>query len=208
MLYFFLEKIFKNRKRKMLKDIKIIGLDMDGVVNSGKLCRKWINDRFKIEEQNPNNLTDEDVRLAVRKAYQEEFVHMEELVFPELAEKITKICKETDCYILWTSTWRKLERYQDIEVAKDMFNRRDLPGDRLIAYTPQIGMGWSGHCRGSEIRSWITNNTEYNVIKCAVIDDRIDAGENLPKNAKYFWIDDYEGITDDNVNDIIKYLNE
>jgi len=208
MLYFIFEKIFKNRKRKMLKDIKIIGLDMDGVVNSGKLCRKWINDRWKIEEQNPNNLTDEDVRLAVRKAYQEEFVHMEELVFPELAEKITKICKETDCYILWTSTWRKLERYQDVEVAKDMFNRRGLPGDRLIAYTPQIGMGWAGHCRGSEIKSWITNNIEYNVIKCAVIDDRIDAGENLPKNAKYFWIDDYEGITDDNVNDIIKYLSE
>ena len=190
----------------MLKDIKLIGLDMDGVINSDELCYKWAEDRWKIEEQNSNNLTNDDIRIAVRKAYQEEFVNMEELVFPELAKRITKICEETDCYILWTSTWRKLKRYQDIEVAKDMFNRRGLPGDRLIAYTPQIGMGWEGRCRGSEIKSWIINNEEYNVIKCAVIDDRIDAGENLPENAKYFWIDNYIGISDNNVNDIIEYL--
>ena len=190
------------------KRIKIIALDMDGVVNSGKLCNKWINDRWKIEEKNPNNSTDEEVRLAVRKAYQKEFVHMEELVFPELAQKITKICEETDCYILWSSTWRKLERYQDIEAAKDMFNRRDLPGDRLISYTPQIGMSWAGHCRGSEIASWIKNNEEYEIIKCAVIDDRKDAGYYLPINAKFFWIDSYVGITDDNVEQIINYLND
>ena len=203
MLYLFKKTIWG---KSMKKDVKIIALDMDGVVNSGKLIHQWIEDRWKIEEQNHNHLTDEDVRLAVRKAYQEEFVHCEELVFTELAKRITKICEETDCYILWTSTWRKLERYQDIEAAKDMFNRRGLPGERLIAYTPQIGMGWAGRCRGSEIKSWIINNEEYNIIKCAVIDDRIDAGENLPKNAKYFWIDDYIGITDNNVDDIIEYL--
>ena len=190
-----------------MKDVKLIALDMDGVVNSGELCHKWISDRWKIEEQNPNNLTDEDIRIAVRKAYQEEFVHMEELIFPELAEKITKIVNETDCYILWSSTWRKLERYSDIENAKEMFNRRGLPGDRLISYTPSVGMSWGGHCRGSEIKAWIKNNEEFNVIKCAVIDDRVDAGENLPDNASYFWIDDYVGITDENVEMIIEYLN-
>lgn len=191
-----------------MKDIKIIALDMDGVINSSKLIQKWIDDKWKIEEQNPNNLTDEDVRLAVRKAYQEEFVHCEELVFPELAEKITKIVNETGCYILWTSTWRRLERYENIEDAKDMFNRRGLPGDKLIAYTPSIGLGWSNHCRGSEIKSWIKNNEEYDIIKCAVLDDRLDAGENLPDNAKYFWMDDSIGITDENVKDVIKYLND
>ena len=191
-----------------MKDIKIIALDMDGVINSSKLIQKWIDDKWKIEEQNPNNLTDEDVRLAVRKAYQEEFVHCEELVFPELAEKITKIVNETGCYILWTSTWRRLERYENIEDAKDMFNRRGLPGDKLIAYTPSIGLGWSNHCRGSEIKSWIKNNEEYDIIKCAVLDDRLDAGENLPDNAKYFWMDDSIDITDENVKDVIKYLND
>jgi hypothetical protein len=189
-----------------MKDIKIIALDMDGVVNSSKLIQKWIDDKWKIEEQNPNNLTDEDVRLAVRKAYQEEFVHCEELIFPELAERITKIVNETDCYIIWSSTWRRLERYIDIENAREMFNRRGLPGDRLIAYTPMVGMSWGGRCRGAEIKSWIKNNEEYNVIKCAVIDDRCDAGECLPDNALYFWIDSYTGITDNDVINIINYL--
>ena len=190
-----------------MKDIKLIALDMDGVVNSGKHIHKWINDRLKIEEQNPNNLTNEDVRKAVREAYQKEFVHCEELVFPQLAKKITKICNETDAYILWSSTWRKLDRYEKIENAQEMFDRRGLPGDRLIAYTPQIGMSWAGYCRGREIAVWIKNNTEYNVLGCAVLDDRLDAGEFLPINAKFFPIDDSIGITNNNVEDVIKYLN-
>lgn len=189
-----------------MNDIKIIALDMDGVINSSELIQNWINDRWKIEEQNPNNLTDEDIRLAVRKAYQEEFVHCEELVFPELAEKITKIVNETGCYILWTSTWRKLERYKNIEDAKEMFNRRGLPGDKLIAYTQSIGLAWnSNHCRGTEIKYWIQDNNEYNILKCAVIDDRVDAGMNLPHCAQYFFIED--GITDNDVINIINYLN-
>ena len=192
----------------MKKQIKIIALDMDGVVNSGKHIQKWIDDRWKIEENNTNNLTDEEIRIAVRNAYQQEFVHCEELVFPDLAKLVTEICEKTDCYILWSSTWRKLERYQDIEKTKDMFNRRGLPGERLIAYTPSVGMGWAGRCRGSEIKSWIMNNTEYEIMKCAVLDDRIDAGENLPDNAKFFWMDDVEGITKTNVEDVIEYLNE
>lgn len=169
---------------------------MDGVINSNQHIQKWINDRWKIEENDPNHLTHEEIRIAVRNAYQQEFVHCEELVFSDLAKLVTEICEKTDCYILWSSTWRKLERYQDIEKAKDMFNRRGLPGDRLISYTPSIGMSWGGHCRGSEIKCWIKDNTEYEIIKCAVIDDRIDAGENLPDNAKYFWIDEFVGITE------------
>jgi hypothetical protein len=133
-------------------------------------------------------------------------LYIEELVFPELAEKITKIVNETGCYILWTSTWRKLERYKNIEDAKEMFNRRGLPGDKLIAYTQSIGFAWSGNCsRGTEIKFWIEDNNEYNIVKCAVIDDRVDAGENLPENARYFFIED--GITDNDVKWIIDYLN-
>lgn len=181
----------------MEQSIKIIALDMDGVINSNELIQKWINEHEK-----------KYGREKSIKIFREEFCNCEELVFPELAEKITKIVNETDCYILWTSTWRKLERYKDIEDAKDMFNRRGLPGDKLVAYTPQIGMSWGGHCRGSEIAAWIRDNTEYNIMKCAVIDDRIDAGENLPKNAKYFNINANTGITTNIVKKIIQYLNK
>ena len=178
-----------------MKDIKLIALDMDGVVNSNKLIQKWINEHTK-----------KYGREEAIKIYKKEFCNCEELVFPELAEKITKIVNETDCYILWSSTWRKLERYKDIEFAKDMFNRRGLPGDKLIAYTPQIGMAWNGICRGAEIASWIRGNIEFNVVKCAVIDDRKDAGYSLPKNAMFFQTDLFYGITDEQVEKIIEYL--
>lgn len=190
-----------------MKDIKLIALDMDGVVNSYEHSKKWTLQQYNLERQKDNVSDVDTIRNRVKKKYREQFCDAEQLIFSELAERITKICKETDCYILWSSTWRKLERYKDIQKAREMFNRRGLPGERLISYTPIIGMSWDGHCRGSEISSWIRNNTQYKVIKCAVIDDRYDAGYNLPSNAKFFQIDEYIGITEDDMNQIITYLS-
>jgi hypothetical protein len=188
------------------KKIKIIALDMDGVVNSDFLITEWLKNK---ERELKENITDKDkLNLQIKKSFLKEFNNSTELIFNELAQRINTICNKTDCLIVWSSTWRKLEKYKDIKKAKKMFNRRNLIGDRLISYTPQIGMSWAGHCRGSEIASWINNNEEYEIIKCAVIDDREDAGYNLPINAKFFWIDPYIGITDDNVEQIINYLND
>jgi hypothetical protein len=194
----------------MKRKLKIIALDMDGVVNSTKHIGDWLyNKREEFKKQYPefDPLGDEIFQLT-RKEYQKEFNHMIELVFPDLAERIKRICDETDCYIVWSSTWRKLKEYEDIENAKEMFNRRGLPGDRLIGYTPQQGMAWGGCYRGSEIKLWINDNIYGEITKCAVIDDRYDAGYNLPKCAKFFQINDQTGITEEDTEDIIKYLNE
>ena len=186
--------------------MKLIALDMDGIVNSNILIRKWFIDKekelFELTNKQPTD-------TELRNAFKEEFKNSTELIFPQLAKYITEICEKTNAYILWTSTWRKLEKYSDINVAKDMFNRHGLPGDKLIGYTPQIGMSWYGRSRGSEIRSWLKNNNlTEEITHCAVIDDRIDAGENLPKNAKFFWIDPNQGISDYETINIINYLNE
>jgi hypothetical protein len=192
------------------KEFKIIMLDMDGVVNSSTHVNNWIsNKREEYKKQYPEyDILGNEIFQLTRKAYQKEFNHMMELIFPDLAERITRICNETNCYIVWSSTWRKLNEYKDIEVAKEMFNRRGLPGDRLIGYTPQQGMSWNGRCRGNEIRLWIQDNIYGKVTKCAVIDDRDDAGYNLPECAKFFQTNDQVGITEDNVEDIITYLKE
>ena len=190
-----------------MKKIKLIALDMDGVVNSYQHSKNWLLQHYNLEREKDKISDADTIRERVKKMYEEQFCNFEQYIFPELAERITKICKQTDCYILWSSTWRKLERYKSIEKAREMFNRRGLPGNKLISYTPIIGMSWNGHCRGSEISSWIRDNTQYEVIKCAVIDDRYDAGYNLPSNAKFFQIDEYVGITEENVESIIQYLN-
>jgi hypothetical protein len=190
--------------------MKVIFLDMDGVVNSDILINEWIaNKRQEIKElNNYDGSKDWDkIRIAVKNAFNKEFDHSTELIFPELAGYIKQICDKTDCFIVWSSTWRNLSKYQDIEVAKDMFNRHGLPGDKLIGYTPQLHFMDQG-IRGNQIRAWINNNTIGKVTKAAVIDDRFDAGENLPKCAKYFNINPQTGINEFDVEDIINYLNK
>jgi len=190
--------------------MKLICLDMDGVINSNYLIRNWINNKFKELENNPEYSCDyEKLRKAVRSKYAKEFCNCEELVFPELAKIIYDICEKTDANILWSSTWRKLKRYSNIEDAKEMFNRRGLPGNRLIGYTPDLSKQYfSGSCaRGSEIRMWLFNNTFGHIEKCAVIDDREDAGFGIPNNAKFFQTEEEIGITSEIAQDICNYLN-
>lgn len=192
----------------MEKKLNLIALDMDGVVNSSIAIYDWFDKKMSELENNGFSYLDNEIRLEARKIFNKEFENSTELIFPELAQRIKRIVDETDCYILWISTWRKLEKYSNIEIAKDMFNRRGLPGDKLLDYTPSIGMAWSGSCRGNEIKMWINNNTYGKVNKCAVIDDREDAGYNLPSCAKFFQINEQIGITEYDMEDIINYLKE
>lgn len=190
--------------------MKVIALDCDGVINSNILIRKWMADKYSEIEKKQNTFSYNEIREEVRNEFQKEFCHCEELVFPELAKIISTICEKTDAKILWSSTWRTLDRYKNIEDAKKMFNRRGLPGDVLIGYTPKLGADFftSSYSRGSEIRMWLFNNVYGNIEKCAVIDDREDAGHDLPTNAKFFQTDENVGITDLMSYEICDYLNE
>lgn len=100
-----------------------------------------------------------------------------------------------------------MDKYKEIEKAKEMFNRRGIPGERLIGYTKQIGLSFSGSCRGTEISHWIEEQENKEKLKCAVIDDRYDACFNLHTNAYFFQVSPTIGITDEIVDKIIKYLN-
>lgn len=183
--------------------MKIICLDMDGVCNSDFLINQWV---LKKKKELSYTINEKDMLQEIRRLYRKEFCDMTELVFPELAEKISYICEETDAKILWSSTWRNLKKYEDIDVARDMFNRRGLPGERLIGYTPDLNADFGNEIRGNEIRSWLFNNIYGDIEKCAVIDDRSDAGFFLPKNSKFFLIDSYYGIRNSDVEKIIDYL--
>lgn len=192
-----------------MKNVKLIALDMDGVVNSNIKIRKWFSDKMEELENQGYSYLNNELRLEARKVFNKEFDHSTELIFPELAKYIKQIVDKTDCYILWSSSWRTLDKYSDIETAKDMFNRHNLPGNKLIGYTPQLHFMDQG-IRGNQIRAWLYNNTlfEYNdLYKCAVIDDRFDAGEMLPDKCQFFWIDPNIGITEYETNKIITYLN-
>lgn len=190
------------------KDIKIIALDMDGVMNSTTLIRKWIDDKFKeLESVYPDY---SELRDNVRQSFRDAFRSSHELVFPEFAERLTRIVEETGALIVWSSTWRTLPEYErDIDFAKEMFTRRGMPGHALVGYTPALGGDWWGTVtRGSEIAAWINGNTIGNVVKCAVLDDRFDAGEGLPEVAKFFHTWESDGLTEEITEQVIQYFNE
>lgn len=174
---------------------KLLVLDMDGSgANCDQLIEKWIKDHEK-----------KYGREASIKLYKKEFNNCRELVFPEMASRVSRIVKETGCKILWSSTWRNLPEYRDIEDARKMFNRRGLPGDSLIGYTPNFGRMCT---RGDEIRSWLLNNLYGNFDRVAVLDDLDEAGMNLPENCRFFKTKEYSGLTEKITKEIIGYMNK
>lgn len=178
---------------------------MDGVINSNYHCNLWINNKY---DQLKNQIEDLDLlRKTVRDLYRIEFCNMHECVIPELAERITRICILTEANILWTSTWRTLPEYLDLDKAKQMFNRRGLPGDKLIGCTPMLGADYFYGHRSEQINVWLRNNQYGYIDRCAVIDDRSDAGYQLVDNAKFFQTTCERGITDQIADNVIKYLN-
>lgn len=173
---------------------KLLVLDMDGAgANSDQLIEKWIKDHEKKYGRA------ESIRL-----YKEEFNHCKELVFPEIAVRTSRIVEETGCKILWSSTWRTLPEYKELDDAKKMFDRRGLPGYALIGYTPDFERM---HLRGEEIRAWLLNNVFGTFDRVAVLDDVDEAGMGLPDNCRFFQTKSYSGLTEKITKDIIRYLN-
>lgn len=167
---------------------------MDYVVNSNESCLSWIK-----QKKEKYNYTDEKIKQQFKK----QFDNGTQLIFPEYVKRINTICDETNCNIVWSSSWRLLDKYKDIENAKKMFNRRGLYGNRLIGYTPQLHFRDGGY-RGSAISYWLKERKDIEI--SVVLDDRPDAGIGLPFNCYYIGI--VEGIQDYDVNYAIDILNK
>ncbi len=172
---------------------KIIFLDMDGVINANKLIRQY----FKNYED--QGLTFEEIK----KKYINEFCSMTELIFPELAKYIVNICDKTNAYIVWSSSWRNLDKYTNIKDAQAMFERRGLPGNRLIDYTNSLHLDYVP--RYKEIRNWIQLNGKT-IKRFAILDDLTDAKYNT-KRCKFFQTNRDIGITEQITNNVIQWLN-
>lgn len=185
---------------------KLIALDMDGVVNSSQLIYTWIDSRYKELAHIEDSI---QRRLRAKEEYFKEFANGYEAIFPELAAKISHICYETGADIVWTSTWRNSYPYRQIKDARYMFTRRGLLGDRLVGYTPDLGGDKYRCSRGAEIRSYLKSReiAEGLNIRCAIIDDRPDAGDGVPEYAKLFLVDERIGVTDSIAEDVIAFLN-
>ena len=182
-------------------------LDMDGVVNSHVEYSGWLDAKW---EELKSSIPDREERQQeINNLFRKEFCNLTEVVFPRHAALITKICKETDAKIVWSSTWRNLKEYKDkMDFIKDMFNRRGLPGECLIDVTPDLGADHTLSIpRGHEIEIWLQDHPE--VVKCAILDDRRDAGNTgtVKDRTEFFMTEEVFGITPEIAKDVIAYLN-
>lgn len=168
---------------------------MDGCVNSRNQIQNWFsNELLKYDE-----FDSQAQKIFVRKKFAEEFCNSKELIFPFHAKFVTKIVNETDCKIVWSSTWRKLDCYKNIEETKEMFKRRCLPYQALIDYTPICRSGF----RQDEIENWLSSSKET-IEKFAVLDD-IEISIKK-ENGKFFKTNDDFGLTEEITNEIINWF--
>lgn len=176
--------------------MKVLFLDMDGAgANSDKLIYGWIDK--KVSE----GMTYKEARNA----YKEKFADGLEAIFPEKSKLVKKIIESTGAKIVWSTDWRKYEPYKsNISSAKEMLDRHNMCGYALVDYTPDHGYY---SFRGDEIREYL-ENTKENIEKSAVLDDREDAGFNLPEGCLFFKTNSFDGITKNIADKIIKYFNE
>ena len=189
-----------------------LALDMDGVLNSDFLIEKWKKeafDRYKGEYSGGSYF-----RLTyqrVREEFMKEFVNCKELVFPELAERLTKLVRKHDIKIIWSSSWRHLKCYQDIEKAREMFDRRGLPGDALVVYTPNRDnriSKWE-EVRVSEIR-WCKQQKLFGIndkSKLAALDD-LNLSELEDYGIRFFKTEEYTGLTEEIAANMDEYFSK
>lgn len=189
-----------------------LALDMDGVLNSEFLIEKWKHAAFEKYEKEYSGAS--AIRLTyqrVCKEFMKEFVNCKELIFPELAERLTKLVRKHDIKIIWSSSWRHLKCYQDIEKAREMFDRRGLPGDALIGYTPNRDnriSKWED-IRVSEIR-WCKQQKLFGIndkSKLAALDD-LNLSELEDYGIRFFKTEEYTGLTEEIAANMDEYFSK
>lgn len=188
----------------------ILFLDMDGVVNSNYLLRKWFDDKFKEVQQTICPTEFEEIRKIVNYDFQQEFKHSTELIFSELAQRLNEVINTCNVKLVWSSTWRCIDPYEtNINNARAMLERRGINGSALIGYTPNFTrFGWGGyHGRINEILYFIKNNTLGITFddRLAAIDDA-NLSELEQHNIKFFGTENEFGLTEKIKQDMINYF--
>lgn len=113
---------------------------------------------------------------------------------PELAERVRRIVRETDCDVVLSSSWRLFpasKEWAEEHVCKFIDQTVDM----------QKGKVWGVTERGHEIREWLDRHVE--VERYAILDDNSDflKGQHLFKTT---W---ELGLTDEIADAVIAHLN-
>lgn len=140
--------------------MKVIFLDIDGVLNT---------ERYVIEQY--------------KKTGKPHSTHHSEFD-PICMENLKDFIKQTDAYIVISSSWR-LGNHKTDKGWKTLINRFNTYGllDRIIGCTPCLDDQYKDMCcRGHEIQKWLDDNK--NIDNFVIIDDDRDMFHLISKLAK------------------------
>lgn len=164
--------------------MKIIFLDIDGVLNSELYHRTIEHNRDIVQTRFESQIEDID---------------------PKAMSFLNDLITDTGAKIVVSSTWRKSNT---IESLTKIFKARGFVGE-IIGFTPSL----SGDCvRGNEIYKWIQDNKEvlglpyYDFNTYIILDD--DSDMLLWQKDNFFKTDGYVGLTPTIVYKATWFLNK
>lgn len=166
--------------------MKILFLDVDGVLNNEKLfldIRRRLYDARELGEPIPPA---DEIHWPLGHLH------------PELVARLNPIVEQTGCRIVLSSSWRNV-----CELSHLMAWLK-LKGFKYTeAFLDRTG---NGGTRGAEIAEWLENNRALKVTSYAILDDCVgDIIELHPKNTVQTDMD--LGLTDADVKKTISILN-
>ncbi len=163
--------------------MKLLFLDMDGVVNKGSDNAK--PDRHKYSDRWSNPADRFDLYY----------------VDPILAASVSKLVLDFDLQIVSTSTWRCGKTVEDF---RELLSNRFLPGEKLVGFTPNGEA--DGMTRADEIRYYLLN-CGFTVERYVILDDEIKANYST-KSGRFFQTSFYKGYTDAIDREVRRFLEE
>ena len=166
--------------------MKIIFLDIDGVLNSDESMRRKKRSGYGFDIHNTTQSYDCPSQPMI--------------------ENLNHIVENTGAYIVISSSWR---HYHKIDEIKQLFEKLEIKG-KIVDYTPVVKLSTY---RGLEIQNWIDNYNEAKAkgnfllkpIKSFVI---LDDNNDMLNLKDRLVLTDYKiGLTKTNAEEAIKILN-
>ena len=168
--------------------MKILFLDMDGVVNTASKDRYSLSLKLTYDYNGYKDIFQFDPRILIN------FI------------KLLRFCKENDIGICITSTWR-------INTTKEGWNNfiyKHFSNTLKIKETDTLVIGTTGTLhngiRGLQIKEWLSlcnEEADYLVVD----DETFDIKDYIPEN-KILRVEGQKGLTNKNLNFIKEYFSE
>ena len=190
-----------NQFQGLNKQMNIIFLDMDGVLNCSSFIDKWKKENGEDESSWENFKKKYCLKSDGPYLY---------YIVPELLKRFNDMySKIPNCRIVWSSSWRLTTKKESNLFIEGLYNQCGLPNGSFLSYTPELRYT----LRSDEIKKWIKIfRPSYSFKKIAIIDDLEEANlyenEYLGIPVKFFKTTMRYGLTQKIANDIVQYFNE